>query len=120
MTFQKRFAPQSFMFEKDHFLIGGKRVPPHHTAYLGSSGTNLEVSSTTEGADFLLMAGEPLNEPVTAQGSMVMNSPEEINQAYSDYQLGRMGAPWSEKLSDEEWMQHVNQYPSAYKAESSR
>jgi len=100
-------------------MIGGRRVPPQYTAYLGYSGTDLEVS-TSEGADFLLMAGEPLNEPVAAQGSMVMNSPEEINLAYSDYQSGQMGAPWSEKLSDEEWMQHVNKFPSAYKTESSQ
>lgn len=96
-------------------VINGKRVPPQYTAYLGANGATLEVLSQDDGADFLLMAGEPLNEPVAAQGSMVMNSPEEINMAYSDYQAGRMGAPWSEKLSDEEWMKHVSQFPSAYK-----
>ena len=97
--------------------IGGERVPPQHTAYLGSFGTNLEVTSK-EGADFLLMAGEPLNEPVAAQGSMVMNSPEEINMAYNDYQSRRMGSPWDHKMSDEEWSQHVRQYPSTYTKES--
>jgi redox-sensitive bicupin YhaK (pirin superfamily) len=98
--------------------IGAMRVPPHYTAYLGVSGSILEISSK-EGADFLLLAGEPLSEPVAAQGSMVMNSPEEINLAYSDYQSGRMGAPWSETLTDEEWMQHVAKFPSAYKVDES-
>ena len=96
--------------------IGGKRIPPHYTAYLAPFGTSLVVSSEEE-ADFLLMAGKPLNEPVAAQGSMVMNSTEEINQAYRDYQALRMGAPWSHKLNDEEWMKHVNKYASAYKSE---
>lgn len=95
-------------------VIDGKRVPPQYTAYLEVTGTSLQVSSE-EGADFLLLAGEPLNEPVAAQGSMVMNSPEEINLAYSDYQAGRMGLPWSEKLSDEQWREHVSKFPSAYK-----
>ena len=97
--------------------VGGKRIPPQYTAYLGSSGTHLEVT-TQDGADFLLMAGEPLGEPVAAQGSMVMNTPEEINMAYSDYQALRMGAPWDHKLSDEEWTSHVAQYPSTYKTDS--
>jgi redox-sensitive bicupin YhaK (pirin superfamily) len=98
-------------------FVGGKRLPTHYTGYLGSSGTRLEVT-TQDGADFLLMAGEPLNEPVMAQGSMVMNTPEEINMAYSDYQALRMGAPWDHTLSDEEWIRHVTQYPSAYKSDS--
>lgn len=42
-------------------------------------------------ADFLLLAGLPLNEPVARYGPFVMNTREEIEQAYKDYQSGRMG-----------------------------
>jgi len=35
--------------------------------------------------------GQPLNEPVIAQGPFVMNSKEEITQAIRDYQSGKMG-----------------------------
>jgi hypothetical protein len=48
------------------------------------------------------------------QGSMVMNYEHEIEQAYRDYQLGKMGRPWSEDLSDEEWTRHVQKYPNRY------
>ena len=34
---------------------------------------------------------EPFNEPVVAQGPFVMNTMEEIEQAYVDYQEGKMG-----------------------------
>jgi len=37
---------------------------------------------------FLLMAGVPLNEPIARQGPFVMNTKEEIYQAYMDYQSG--------------------------------
>ena len=85
-------------------IIDGQRVGPHNTVYLESFGGRVTLSSTSDGpADFLFLSGEPLREPVAAQGSMVMNSAYEINQAYPDYQKGNMGAPWDHTLSDEEW-----------------
>ena len=43
-------------------------------------------------ADFLLLAGQPLNEPVARYGPFVMNTREQIEQAFRDYQSGRMGS----------------------------
>lgn len=95
--------------------VGSTRIPPHYTAYLGPSSDQVIVStSQNEGADFLFLAGEPLNEPVAAQGSMVMNTDSEIRQAYVDYQSGKMGVPWDHKLSDDEWKSHLQKYPSSF------
>jgi redox-sensitive bicupin YhaK (pirin superfamily) len=40
---------------------------------------------------WLLMAGEPIDEPVVGYGPFVMNSSAEIRQAIVDYQSGRLG-----------------------------
>ena len=39
----------------------------------------------------LLYAGRPLHEPVAARGPFVMNTQEQIEQAYADYRAGRFG-----------------------------
>jgi len=92
-----------------------QEIDAHYTATLTPYGGTFDVLAGDDGADFMLLVGEPLYEPVQAQGSMVMNSPEEINLAYNDYSRGKMGLPWDHKLTDEEWEMHVSKSPSVYK-----
>jgi hypothetical protein len=39
----------------------------------------------------LLLAGEPIKEPIVGQGPFVMNTAEEIRHAFAEYQSGAMG-----------------------------
>jgi quercetin 2,3-dioxygenase len=60
--------------------------------WLGSSDdskwSGVQVSAN-ENLKVILFAGEPLREPVVAYGPFVMNTEEEIRQAYRDYHAGK-------------------------------
>ena len=60
-------------------------------AVMERAGTQLSFSAQAEGATLLLMSGEPLKEPIVGYGPFVMNSEDEIRQAFLDFQSGRMG-----------------------------
>ncbi len=49
-----------------------------------------------EKSELLLLQGEPIGEPVVKHGPFVMNSAEQIRQAYADYRKTRFGDwPWA-------------------------
>ena len=54
------------------------------------TGDHIRIGSA-KNATVLLLAGEPINEPIVGSGPFVMNNDEEIRQAIVDYQSGRMG-----------------------------
>ena len=54
-----------------------------------SDGGALQASGGANGARVLVVAGNPLREPVAKYGPFVMNTQDEIRQAISDYQSGR-------------------------------
>jgi redox-sensitive bicupin YhaK (pirin superfamily) len=54
------------------------------------TGDHIRIDSA-QNATALLLAGEPIDEPIVGSGPFVMNNAEEIRQAMVDYQSGKMG-----------------------------
>ena len=74
-----------YVIEGD-LLIDDKKVREKQLAILGD-GDSVEITASTI-SRFLLIAGKPLNEPVARGGPFVMNTREEIKQAFADYESG--------------------------------
>ena len=55
-----------------------------------STGTELKITAQQD-SRFLLIAGQPFNEPVARHGPFVMNTRDEIEQAFRDYRSGQFG-----------------------------
>jgi redox-sensitive bicupin YhaK (pirin superfamily) len=70
--------------------VDGKMAGESDLAIFARSGDGITVKANT-GAKLLVMDGEPFDEPVVGHGPFVMNSRAEIQQAFEDFQLGRMG-----------------------------
>jgi len=65
-----------------------RSVGQHELAVLGA-GDALSLQAGTQGARLILVAGRPLREPVVRHGPFVMNTRQELMQAFIDYQEGR-------------------------------
>ena len=57
----------------------------------GNDGETVTLAAGEEPLEVLLLGGVPLKEPVVRYGPFVMNTEDEIRQAVTDYQAGRMG-----------------------------
>jgi redox-sensitive bicupin YhaK (pirin superfamily) len=81
----------TFLVLKGEVVVNGEQEAGEGALPIfAHEGDRIAVKAKTD-ATLLLMSGEPINEPIVGQGPFVMNTRAEIQQAFKDYQLGRMG-----------------------------
>lgn len=74
------------------FGATGTESDAFHTLTFPADGSQgLTVQAGDSGCSFVLIAGQPHNEPIVQHGPFVMNTQQEIRQAMIDYQTGRNG-----------------------------
>lgn len=71
-------------------LVNGSDAPTDHLVVFRNDGEGVSVTSVA-GATLLVLSGEPLNEPIAAYGPFVMNTYDEIKQAFADVSAGKFG-----------------------------
>lgn len=70
--------------------VNGQDVATDHFVLFENKGEKIELEAT-EDALVLVLSGEPINEPIAAYGPFVMNTEDEIKQAFRDFQTGKFG-----------------------------
>lgn len=81
----------AYVFEGALTLGEDEHARPLQARELGvlGGGEVLRLHANTSGARLILVAGRPLREPVARHGPFVMNTRQELMQAFVDYQEGR-------------------------------
>jgi redox-sensitive bicupin YhaK (pirin superfamily) len=83
----------AFVYPYEGNVMIGDALLGTHQAGVLSAGDQVTIRSAGGAAKFLLLAAQPLGEPVVQHGPFVMNSRQEIEQAIRDYQSGTLTAP---------------------------
>jgi redox-sensitive bicupin YhaK (pirin superfamily) len=71
-------------------LVNGTVLRAKQAVTLATEGSAVEIEANAD-AKLLLLAGEPIDEPVVGYGPFVMNSQQEIAQAVADFNGGEFG-----------------------------
>jgi redox-sensitive bicupin YhaK (pirin superfamily) len=83
-----------YFYEGEGLNIFGAIIPKYNAIELHPDiETTLKAGNTN--TSILLLQGKPIGEPVIQYGPFVMNTKEEINQAFDDYHKTKFGGwPW--------------------------
>ena len=89
--FPAHFNTVLLAIEGSFTINGTHHVATDHLALMANDGEQFELEAN-ENTVILILSGEPLNEPIAAHGPFVMNTQEELLEAFNDFNLGKFGA----------------------------
>ena len=94
----KAEANRSLYFYRGSTLtLEGETINENHLINLKSTEETVLENGDQDGY-FIMLQGKPINEPVAKYGPFVMNTDEEIRQAFADYQKTEFGGwPWPQR-----------------------
>ena len=90
LSFPSTFTTAMLALEGSALLNEADKLPTNNLAAFERDSGEIRVAALEDGV-FLLMAGEPLNEPIAQYGPFLMNTNAEIAQAIDDFQQGKFG-----------------------------
>ncbi len=73
----------------------------------------LAQESRTPALDVVILGGQPIREPIAMYGPFVMNTRQEIMDAFTDFQAGRLGSIPAQHLPHRAVRGETGQAPSA-------
>jgi redox-sensitive bicupin YhaK (pirin superfamily) len=89
-SFPAHFNTALLVLEGNITVNGTEQIPSDHFALFENEEEDFEIQSG-DGAVVLVMSAEAFDEPIAAHGPFVMNTRQEILQAFEDFQNGKFG-----------------------------
>lgn len=89
-SFPKNFNTAILVVEGNITLNNNETIETDMLGLLANDGEDFTIEATKD-AEILILSGQPIQEPIAAQGPFVMNTKAEIVQAISDYNMGKFG-----------------------------
>ncbi len=87
-----------YFFKGASVSVSGQAVDAHAAIELHAGQAVALVNTGNEAAEFLLLQGRPIAEPVAQYGPFVMNTQAEITQTMADYRRTQFGGwPWPDE-----------------------
>jgi len=77
-----------YVIDGSGYFGNDRTIVKNHSAAIFSTGDVVCVQAMDLGIRFLLLAGKPLNEPIAWGGPIVMNTHEELRQAFNELREG--------------------------------
>ena len=83
-----------YFYEGSDITVAGTKIDKYHAIQLISD-IDVEVLAGASSTSILMLQGRPIGEPVMQYGPFVMNTKQEINEAFEDYHATQFGGwPW--------------------------
>jgi redox-sensitive bicupin YhaK (pirin superfamily) len=76
--------------EGNIIINGNEPAQTDHLALMANDGETFEIEAIDD-AIVLVLSGEPIDEPIAAHGPFVMNTKEELIEAFNDFNNGKFG-----------------------------
>jgi len=89
-NFPANFNTAALVIEGSIIVNGEEKAPTNNFVLFQNEGESFTIEAA-EDSIILIISGEPINEPIFPHGPFVMNSREEIMQAFEDFNTGKFG-----------------------------
>ncbi len=91
MTLPADFNTALLVIDGNITVNQDEKIPANHLALMANDGGEIFEITADDDAVVLIMSGQPLSEPIAAHGPFVMNTREEIAEAFHDFNTGKFG-----------------------------
>ncbi len=90
LSFPAMFNTALLVIEGGIVVNSDDTAPLNHFVLMNNDGEDFTVTAS-EDALVLVLSGEPINEPIAAHGPFVMNTRQELVEAFEEFQAGKFG-----------------------------